>query len=161
MSSSSSTNEQERVRSLAERIARRLAQDDGSSVARAGESEGLSGEVAALRDGLSEMQRRLARIESRITPGAEAGARAADSSMRGSQERAGAISHLAAANSGAQMPWLSSTYIPATAHPSQEKFGITEAVSELVDYFEREKTCTVEPGNKPCDHCSMCSSRGF
>jgi len=43
-----------------------------------------------------------------------------------------------------------------------EKFGVEEAVvSELVDYFEKEKTCGVEPGGKPCDHCAMCSSRGF
>ena len=58
--------------------------------------------------------------------------------------------------------WLSGTYVPATAHPSQEQFtGIGEAVSELVEFFEREKTCNVEPGGKPCDHCGMCSSRGF
>ena len=24
-----------------------------------------------------------------------------------------------------------------------------------------EKVCTFEPHDKPCDHCSMCSSRGF
>ncbi|MGB8510425.1 MAG: hypothetical protein WCD76_18760, partial [Pyrinomonadaceae bacterium] len=59
-------------------------------------------------------------------------------------------------------PWLSGTYVPATAHPSDERFtGVTEAVSELVDYFQSEKTCAVEPGGKPCDHCGMCSSRGF
>jgi hypothetical protein len=34
-------------------------------------------------------------------------------------------------------------------------------VSELVDFFHNEKTCSVEPGGKPCDHCAMCSSRGF
>jgi hypothetical protein len=56
---------------------------------------------------------------------------------------------------------LSGTYVPATAHPSDERFGIGEAVSEIVDYFEREKTCNMEPGGKPCDHCGMCSSRGF
>ena len=50
-------------------------------------------------------------------------------------------------------PWL---------HPSQERFGVEEAtVSELVDFFQNEKTCSVEPGAKPCDHCAMCSSRGF
>lgn len=50
-------------------------------------------------------------------------------------------------------PWL---------HPSQERFGVEEAtVSELVDFFQNEKTCTLEPGGKPCDHCAMCSSRGF
>jgi hypothetical protein len=47
-------------------------------------------------------------------------------------------------------------------HPSQERFGVEEAtVSELVDYFQNEKTCSMEPGGKPCDHCAMCSSRGF
>jgi len=50
-------------------------------------------------------------------------------------------------------PWL---------HPSQERFGVEEAtISELVDFFQNEKTCTLEPGGKPCDHCAMCSSRGF
>jgi hypothetical protein len=56
-------------------------------------------------------------------------------------------------------PWLVGVN---ASHPSQERFGVEEAtVSELVDYFQNEKTCTVEPGGKPCDHCSMCSSRGF
>jgi hypothetical protein len=47
-------------------------------------------------------------------------------------------------------------------HPSQERFGVDEAaVSELVEFFEAEKQCSVDPSGKPCDHCSMCSSRGF
>src|SRR6476660_6746365 len=47
-------------------------------------------------------------------------------------------------------------------HPSLDRFGVEEAtVSELVDFFQGEKTCSVEPGGKPCDHCAMCSSRGF
>jgi hypothetical protein len=47
-------------------------------------------------------------------------------------------------------------------HPSLDRFGVEEAtVSEMVDYFQNEKTCTMEPGGKPCDHCAMCSSRGF
>src|ERR687896_130100 len=47
-------------------------------------------------------------------------------------------------------------------HPSLDRFGVEEAtVSELVDYFQNEKTCSMEPGGKPCDHCAMCSSRGF
>jgi CRISPR/Cas system-associated protein Cas10 (large subunit of type III CRISPR-Cas system) len=47
-------------------------------------------------------------------------------------------------------------------HPSLERFGVEEAtVSELVDFFQNEKQCSVEPGGKPCDHCAMCSSRGF
>jgi hypothetical protein len=47
-------------------------------------------------------------------------------------------------------------------HPSEERFGIEEAaVSELVEFFENEKKCSVDPSGKPCDHCAMCSSRGF
>jgi hypothetical protein len=76
----------------------------------------------------------------------------------------------------AQSPWLapftqSFTQIgsPSAArnadsvdHPSQERFGVAEAaVSELVEFFENEKQCSVDPSGKPCDHCAMCSSRGF
>ena len=47
-------------------------------------------------------------------------------------------------------------------HPSLDRFGVEEAtVSELVDFFQTEKACSLEPGGKPCDHCAMCSSRGF
>jgi CRISPR/Cas system-associated protein Cas10 (large subunit of type III CRISPR-Cas system) len=47
-------------------------------------------------------------------------------------------------------------------HPSLDRFGVEEAtVSELVDFFQNEKACSMEPGGKPCDHCAMCSSRGF
>jgi hypothetical protein len=50
----------------------------------------------------------------------------------------------------------------AVLHPSQERFNINEAiVDELVEFFEQEKACSLEPSGKPCDHCSMCSSRGF
>lgn len=75
-----------------------------------------------------------------------------------------------------QSPWLgrlpamlgqdnpqSATLNPQTAdHPSQERFGIEEAtVAELVEFFEKEKKCSVDPSGKPCDHCAMCNSRGF
>ena len=47
-------------------------------------------------------------------------------------------------------------------HPSLDRFGVEEAtVSELVDFFQNEKACSLEAGGKPCDHCAMCSSRGF
>jgi hypothetical protein len=47
-------------------------------------------------------------------------------------------------------------------HSSQERFGVEEAaVTELVEFFENEKKCSVDPSGKPCDHCAMCSSRGF
>ncbi|HEV7644229.1 MAG TPA: hypothetical protein VGO50_09835 [Pyrinomonadaceae bacterium] len=48
------------------------------------------------------------------------------------------------------------------SHPSQERFNVNEAiVDELVEFFEKEKACSFEPNGKPCDHCAMCSSRGF
>jgi hypothetical protein len=145
--------EQDKVRSIAERIAQRLAQGGavGETTAR-GANEG--DELAQLRANLREVQQRLAQIESRV----------AGSGGTSARQTAGASNPSAAASheSGAREPqrFLSSTYVPAT-HPSQERFGIDDAVTELVDFFEKEKVCTVEPGGKPCDHCAMCSTRGF
>lgn len=51
---------------------------------------------------------------------------------------------------------------PQSLHPSQEKFAVLEAVADqIIDGLKNEKACTFEPNGKPCDHCSMCSSRGF
>ncbi len=47
------------------------------------------------------------------------------------------------------------------AHPSQDRFQIDDAGIEVVNGNADEKACPFEPGGKPCDHCSMCSSRGF
>jgi hypothetical protein len=67
---------------------------------------------------------------------------------------------LSAGSPAGQPGWGAS---PQSAdHPSQERFGIEEAtVAELVEFFENEKKCSVDPSGKPCDHCAMCSSRGF
>ncbi len=51
-------------------------------------------------------------------------------------------------------------------HPSnrasQERFDIAEIVAdEIIDNLQNEKACPYEPTGKPCDHCAMCSSRGF
>lgn len=43
-------------------------------------------------------------------------------------------------------------------HPSLQKFDVAEAFPAA---SEIEKICTFEPNEKPCDYCSMCSSRGF
>jgi hypothetical protein len=88
-------------------------------------------ELAAMRASLTDLQNRLTQIESRVR------------------------------SEGPRLhsPWLAGVN---ASHPSQERFGVEEAtVSELVDFFQNEKTCSVEPGGKPCDHCAMCSSRGF
>jgi hypothetical protein len=45
--------------------------------------------------------------------------------------------------------------------PSLEKFNVAEAIAdEIFLGIKKEKACQFEPG-KPCDHCSMCNSRGF
>lgn len=45
--------------------------------------------------------------------------------------------------------------------PSLDKFNIAEAVADSIfSHYKKEKACTFEP-SKPCDHCSMCNSRGF
>ena len=93
----------------------------------------INSELTAIRVTLNELQNRLIQIESKL----------------------GAPSAVPRVHS----PWLAGVN---ASHPSQERFGVEEAtVSELVDFFQNEKTCTVEPGGKPCDHCAMCSSRGF
>ena len=51
---------------------------------------------------------------------------------------------------------------PQSKHPSLEKFDVAEAVAdEIFVGLQKEKACTFEPNGKPCDHCSMCNSRGF
>jgi hypothetical protein len=51
---------------------------------------------------------------------------------------------------------------PQSVHPSQEKFAVLEAVADqIIEGLKTEKACTFEPNGRPCDHCSMCSSRGF
>lgn len=51
---------------------------------------------------------------------------------------------------------------PQPIHPSVERFDIAEAIADQVFAgIQKEKACTFEPNGKPCDHCAMCSSRGF
>jgi hypothetical protein len=152
-----SSSEQDRVRELAERVARRLSDSAGGESATAG-----GGEMDELRESLSEIQRRLARIESQMTNGRAPEPSSAQRRPAASEREGASAQQGPPHSTPMRSMWLSGTYVPATSHPSQEQFtGIGEAVSELVEFFEREKTCTVEPGGKPCDHCGMCSSRGF
>ncbi len=47
------------------------------------------------------------------------------------------------------------------AHPSLDKLNIAEALADSIfGHYNKEKACQFEP-DKPCDHCSMCNSRGF
>jgi predicted nucleic acid-binding Zn-ribbon protein len=47
------------------------------------------------------------------------------------------------------------------AHSSLDKFNVAEAITDSIfSRYKKEKACQFEP-DKPCDHCSMCNSRGF
>ena len=51
---------------------------------------------------------------------------------------------------------------PQSPHPSSDKFDVAEALAdEIFVGLQKEKACSFEPNGKPCDHCAMCSSRGF
>lgn len=60
-------------------------------------------------------------------------------------------------------PWTSVSY---EAHPSQQKFNIAEASSQIAAQLGNlleltsAQNCTIEKG-KPCDQCGMCRSLGF
>lgn len=154
------TGEQDQVRVIAERIARRVSEKrNDAATPQARNGADLGTELSAVRETLDDLRQRLVQIESRLTPDD----RDAISHSR-SRERASAKPQSKTASSSSdnrRMSQLNSLYIPV-AHPSQEKFGVEEAtVAELVDFFEGDKKCDLEPGGKPCDHCAMCNSRGF
>ena len=132
------SSEVDQARLMAERIARRVS--SSTSAPRESADTNLSSELAAMRVSLSELQNRLIQIESKVRSG-------------------NANYTTSVATPQMHSPWLAGVN---ASHPSQERFGVEEAtVSELVDYFQNEKACSMEPGGKPCDHCAMCSSRGF
>ena len=56
----------------------------------------------------------------------------------------------------------SANFSSVIPHPSIERFSVIEAFAdEIITNLNKEKACAFEPNGKPCDHCSMCSSRGF
>ena len=141
------SSEQDQAREIAERIARRVS-GKGSSSFHPQPSSEVSSELAAVRAGLTDLQRKISQLEKKISVGPVSNP--INSSLPNTPR-----------TTTTHSPWLAginSSY----SHPSEERFGVEEAtVTELVDFFEKEKTCSVEPGGKPCDHCAMCSSRGF
>ena len=156
------STESDHAREIAARIARRVGTDNPSMlnreemVGRAEPKPELSSELAAVRAGLNELQKKIAQLEAKVSPNS-IDSRTISSSSSSFSAPASSARPVPLTHS----PWLAGVNA-SISHPSQEKFGVEEAVvSELVDYFEKEKTCSVEPGGKPCDHCSMCSSRGF
>jgi hypothetical protein len=163
------STELDHAREIAERIARRVEGNNPSTVGRdqttrhAQPKPELTSELAAVRAGLSELQRKIAQLEAKVS------SESIDSPTNLTlSNSAPSVSNIPrpASNTARPAPLTHSPWLAGVnaslSHPSQEKFGVEEAVvSELVDYFEKEKICSVEPGGKPCDHCALCSSRGF
>ena len=182
------SSEQDQARLIAERVARRVAgTPSGASSPRSSSTSPQNGapvreELSALREGLHDLENKLERIESKIVQGVSqssehARARVIDFVSSGPPLRSSPAIESTPQPSERRLPEQNSKitqFVPAThspwlrdfnntvEHASQERFGIEEAtVTELVEFFENEKKCSVEPGGKPCDHCAMCSSRGF
>jgi hypothetical protein len=156
------SSEIDHAREIADRIARRVtgnnpvASDRTQATFRPQPKPELTSELAAVRAGLSELQRKIAQLEAKVS--SDTADRTIDF---GPANFASGVSNSPRPVPTTHSPWLAGVNA-SLSHPSLEKFGVEEAVvSELVDYFEKEKTCSVEPGAKPCDHCAMCSSRGF
>ena len=160
----------------------------GNTPAPSRNGEPVREELSAIRDGLHDLESKLDRIESRIVHSASqlGESTRAESTRARLIDFVSSGPPLTVTPSIAQTPAIAQTpqkpsgilegsqFVPATHspwirdfdsaqnHPSQERFGVEEAtVAELVEFFESEKKCSVEPGGKPCDHCAMCSSRGF
>ena len=153
---------QDQARLIAERVARRLA----------GEAPASERNEPAPANGVEPFAGRSgARVINFISAGPPAPTRPSSSPQKEAgpqiQERPAALFP-----PPTQSPWLApfsrtnkkdfAPDLQVASHPSQERFGVEEAaVSELVEFFENEKQCSVDPSGKPCDHCAMCSSRGF
>lgn len=149
--------ESDHAREIAERIARRVSGSaPGAAASRPQVGSEVSSELAAVRAGLSELQRQISRLEAKVS--SEPAPSSTNFSLSGVSSSASKSPNPAPSTHSPWLAGINSSY----SHPSQEKFGVEEAtVTELVDFFEKEKLCTIEPGAKPCDHCAMCSSRGF
>ncbi|MCU1265378.1 MAG: hypothetical protein JWM21_1696 [Acidobacteria bacterium] len=143
------STEPDQARALAERIARKVSA--GLSTNPTQPNSPLNAEIAAVRASINDLQKRLLQLESQARGEAHNTSTHTTSAQR---TFAGFVPPT-------HSPWLAGVNA-AAAHPTEERFGIEEAVvNELVDYFQSEKTCSIDPSGKPCDHCAMCSSRGF
>lgn len=149
----------DRAREIAERVARRVGSNSpatGETPRRGQAKPELTSELAAVRAGLHDLERKIAQLEAKVSSDTT------NTPVNFNQTNsAPTLATAARPAPSTHSPWLAGVNA-SLSHPSLEKFGVEEAViSELVDYFEKEKTCSVEPGGKPCDHCAMCNTRGF
>lgn len=152
------TSDEDQARLIAERIARRVSGGVSASGSfRKQNGSDIGAELSAIHSSLDNLKQKLSQLESRLSQDNSESTRQPDVI-----ESQGGMNWATSGSprTGMNPTQFAGTYAPS--HPSQERFGVEEAtVSELVDFFEGEKKCELEPGGKPCDHCAMCSSRGF
>ena len=157
--------EQDQARLIAERVARRLAGESKAperttSAARNGGGHAPEQPRARMIDFVSSAPP--TRTHPSITPRTEANIDIFESRPMATQAVQSPWLGRLPAMLGQDTPQSAVVNPQLIEHPSQERFGIEEAtVAELVEFFEKEKKCSVDPSGKPCDHCAMCSSRGF
>jgi hypothetical protein len=169
------STEDDRVRLIAERVARRVASSGGgSSIIYKGENGLDRQEVNARNESRETSETPRARVINFVASGPPVRSKSSVVAPSTSVEQPPQNSSKTSSEffqfiPATQSPWLGR--LPAMLanenphsvdHPSQQRFGIEEAtVAELVEFFENEKKCSMDPSGKPCDHCAMCSSRGF
>lgn len=167
------STEDDRVRLIAERVARRVASSDAGSANT--ENGSFGRETGRESEPPQPLERPRARVINFISSGppvrttSSVVAPSASVEQQPSQAPSKTSSEFFQFIPATQSPWLGR--LPAMLanqnphsvdHPSQQRFGVEEAtVAELVEFFENEKKCSMDPSGKPCDHCSMCNSRGF
>ena len=166
--------ENDRVRLIAERVARRVASGEGGTSNKSQHENGSFGPEAGRSDSPQPSERPRARVIDFISSGPPVRSKSSVVAPSTSVEQPPQNSSKASSEffqfvPATQSPWLGR--LPAMLanenphsvdHPSQQRFGVEEAtVAELVEFFENEKKCSMDPSGKPCDHCAMCSSRGF
>lgn len=166
--------EDDRVRLIAERVARRVASSDAGSAKNQHENGSFERETGRGSDSPQPSERPRARVIDFISSGPPVRSKSSVVAPSASVEQLPQTSSKTSSEffqfiPATQSPWLGR--LPAMLananphsvdHPSQQRFGVEEAtVAELVEFFENEKKCSMDPSGKPCDHCAMCSSRGF
>jgi len=146
------STEVDQARLIAERIAKRFTVPNTAPSDSSLSRSDVGSEIASVRAALSEMQARVSQLEAKIRN---------ESTVSGEYSQTAAAPTARRFTPATHSPWLAGVNA-AASHASEERFGIEEAtINELVDFFQTEKTCSLDPSGKPCDHCAMCSSRGF
>jgi len=162
--------EDDRIRLIAERVARRVASSDPAGAKKNLHENGALGRENSPQTSEGPRARVINFISSgppvRSTSSVVGSSASVESSPPDSSRTSSEFFQFIPAT---QSPWLGR--LPAMLanqnphsvdHPSQQRFGVEEAtVAELVEFFENEKKCSMDPSGKPCDHCAMCNSRGF